>query len=178
MFVVLCGLIFFLDHTHVAGNDRQGIECLFFTLSIIPWKFRNRSWSWCPLGIMPKFEANHSKGQNATAFHRVLSVLLRGVWEVHSLGGLITDVLGPDGLQWTLTFKVPICLANGDVEGNDKLCRWYASHSTKYLNRKCDVLMEVANEPHATCQRTSASTISTMLPATTRKSYSTKVIIS
>jgi hypothetical protein len=44
-FVVLCGLIFFLDHTHVAGNDRQGIECLFFTLSIIPWQFRNRSWS-------------------------------------------------------------------------------------------------------------------------------------
>jgi hypothetical protein len=25
---------------------------------------------------MPKFKANDSKGQNATAFHRVLSVLL------------------------------------------------------------------------------------------------------
>jgi hypothetical protein len=98
-FVVLCGLIFFLDRTHVAGNDRQGIECLFFTLSIIPRQFRNRSWSWHPLGIMPKFEANDSKGQNATAFHHVLSVLLRGVQEAHSLGGLITDVLGPDGLQ-------------------------------------------------------------------------------
>jgi hypothetical protein len=76
MFVVLCGHIFFLDHTHVAGNDRQGIECLFFTLSIIPRQFRNRSWSWHPLGIMPKFEANDSEGQNATAFHHVLSVLL------------------------------------------------------------------------------------------------------
>jgi hypothetical protein len=50
MFVVLCGLIFFLDHTHIAGNDHQGIQHLFFTLSIIPWKFRNRSWSWCPMG--------------------------------------------------------------------------------------------------------------------------------
>jgi hypothetical protein len=29
-----------------------------------------------PLGIMPKFKANDSKGQNATAFHHVLSVLL------------------------------------------------------------------------------------------------------
>jgi hypothetical protein len=48
---------------------------------------------------MPKFKANDSKGQNATSFHRVLSVLLRGVREAHSLGGLITDVLGPDGLQ-------------------------------------------------------------------------------
>jgi hypothetical protein len=86
-------------YTHVARNDCQGIECLFFTLSIIPQKFRTRSWSWCPLGIMPKFEANDSKGQNATAFHHVLSVLLRGVQEAHSLGGLITDVLGPDGLQ-------------------------------------------------------------------------------
>jgi hypothetical protein len=75
---------------------------------------------------MPKFEANDFKGQNATAFHRVLSVLLRGVREAHSLGGLITDVLGPDGLQRTLTFKVPISLANGDVEGNDKLCGQYA----------------------------------------------------
>jgi hypothetical protein len=84
---------------------------------------------------MPKFEANDSKGQNATAFYHVLSVLLRGVREAHSLGGLITDVVGPDGLQWTLTFKLPICLANGDVEGNDKLCSRYASHSTKYLNR-------------------------------------------
>jgi hypothetical protein len=50
MFVVLCGLIFSLDHTRVARNDHHDIECLFFTLSIIPWKFRNRSWSWCPLG--------------------------------------------------------------------------------------------------------------------------------
>jgi hypothetical protein len=48
---------------------------------------------------MPKFEANDSKGQNATAFYHVLSVLLRGVREAHSLGGLITDVVGPDGLQ-------------------------------------------------------------------------------
>jgi hypothetical protein len=48
---------------------------------------------------MPKLEANDSKGQNATAFHHVLSVLLRGVREAHSLGGLIADVLGPDGLQ-------------------------------------------------------------------------------
>jgi hypothetical protein len=98
-FVVLCRLIFFLDRTYVARNDHQGIECLFFTLSIILQKFRNRSWSWCPLGIMVKFKANDSKGQNATAFHHVLSVLLRGVRETHSLGGLITDVLGPNGLQ-------------------------------------------------------------------------------
>jgi hypothetical protein len=168
-FVVLCGLIFFLDRTHVAGNDRQGIECLFFTLSIIPWQFRNRSWSWCPLGIMPKFKANDSKGQNATAFHHVLSVLLRGVREAHSLGGLITDLLGPDGLQQTLTFKVPICLANGDVEGNDKLCGRYASHSTKYLNRECDILMEDADNPHASCQRTSASTISNHVASNNRK---------
>jgi hypothetical protein len=59
------------------------------------------------LGIMPKFEANDFKGQNATAFHRVLSVLLRGVQEAHSLGGLITDVLGPDGLQQTQHSRYP-----------------------------------------------------------------------
>jgi hypothetical protein len=52
-----------------------------------------------PHGIMPKFNANNSKGHNATAFHHVLSVLLQGVPEAHSLGGLITDGLGPDGLQ-------------------------------------------------------------------------------
>jgi hypothetical protein len=167
MFVVLCGL-FFLDHTHVTRNDRQGIECLFFTLSIITRKFRNRSWSWWPLGIMPKFEANDSKGQNTTAFHHVLSVLLWGVRAAHSLGGLITDVLGPDGLQRTLTFKVPICLANGNVEGNDKLCGRYASHSTKYLNRECEVLMEDADDPHASCQRTSAS-ISNHVASNNRK---------
>ncbi len=100
---------------------------------------------------MPKFEANDSKGQNATAFHHVLSVLLQGVWEAHSLGGLITDVLGPDDLQWTITFKVPICLANGDVEGNNKLCGQYASQSTKYLDCKYDILVEDANDLHATC---------------------------
>jgi hypothetical protein len=50
-------------------------------------------------------------------------------------------------------------LANGDVEGNDKLCSRYASHSTKYLNRECDIRSEDADNPHATCQRTSASTI-------------------
>jgi hypothetical protein len=55
-------------------------------------------------------------------FHHVLSVLLWGVQEAHSLGGLITDVLGQDGLQRAITFKVPICLANGNVEGNNKLC--------------------------------------------------------
>jgi hypothetical protein len=171
MFLVLCRLIFFLDHTHVARNDWQGIDCLFLTLSIIPWKFRNRSWSWCPLGIMPKFEANDSKGQNATAFHCVLSVLLWGVQEAHSLGGLITDVLGPDGLQQTLTFKVPICLANGAVEGNNELCSRYASHSTKFLNCECDILMEDADDPHATCQRTSASTISNHVASNTSKTF-------
>jgi hypothetical protein len=40
------------------------------------------------------------------------------------------------------------------------LCSRYASHSTKYLNHQCDILMEDANDPHTTCQRTSASTIS------------------
>jgi len=98
-FVVLCGLIFFLDRTHVAGNDHQGIECLFFTLSILPCAIHNKSWSWCPLGIMPKFESNDSKGQNAITFHRVLRVLLKGVREAHLLGGLITNVLCPNGLQ-------------------------------------------------------------------------------
>jgi hypothetical protein len=29
MFVVLCGLLFSLDHTNVARNDCKGIECLF-----------------------------------------------------------------------------------------------------------------------------------------------------
>jgi hypothetical protein len=43
---------------------------------------------------MPKFEAIDSKGQNATAFHRVLSVLLWGVRELGnhsmtSMGALI-----------------------------------------------------------------------------------------
>jgi hypothetical protein len=33
---VLCGIIFFLDHTFTAGNDHQGCKCLFFTLSMIP----------------------------------------------------------------------------------------------------------------------------------------------
>jgi hypothetical protein len=136
MFVVLCGLIFFLDRTHVAGNDRQ-------VLSVYSSHFQSSLGSLGtdhghapPPGIMPKFKANDSKGQNTTAFHHVLSVLLGGVREAHSLGGLITDVLGPDGLQRTLTFKIPICLANGNVEGNNKLCGHYASHSTKYLNRE------------------------------------------
>jgi hypothetical protein len=78
-------------------------------------------------------------------------------------------VLGPDGLQQTPTFKVPICFANGNVEGNDKLCSLYASHSTKYLNRECDVLMEDANNLHTTCQRTSASTISNHVASNNRK---------
>jgi hypothetical protein len=91
------------------------------------------------------------------------------VQEGHSLGDIITDVLGPDGLQITLTFKVPICLANGNLEGNDKLCSWYASHSTKHLNRKCDVLMEDVDNPHATYQRTSASTISNHVASNNRK---------
>jgi hypothetical protein len=142
---------------------------IFFTLSIILRQFRNRSWSWPPLGIMPKFKANDSKGQNTTAFHHVLSVLLGGVREAHSLGGLITDVLGPDGLQRSLTFKVPICLANGNVEGINKLCGRYASHSTKYLNREWDVLMEDADDPHTSCQRTSASTISNHVASNNRK---------
>ena len=58
-----------------------------------------------------------------------------------------------------ITFNIPICLSNGNVEGNDKLCGWYASHSTKFLNSECNILMEDADDLHAICQRTSASTI-------------------
>jgi hypothetical protein len=58
-----------------------------------------------------------------------------------------------------ITFNIPICLSNGNVEGNNKLCGWYASHSTKFLNSECNILMEDADDLHAICQRTSASTI-------------------
>jgi hypothetical protein len=76
-FVVLCGLICFLDHTHVAGNDFQVIKCLFLTLSIIPRKFRNRSWSWHPLGSCLNLRQMIPKDRTPLhCFHHVLSVLL------------------------------------------------------------------------------------------------------
>jgi hypothetical protein len=40
---------------------------------------------------------------------------------------------------------------------------------SKYLNRECDVLMEDADDPHASCQRTSASTISNHVASKNRK---------
>jgi len=54
---------------------------------------------------------------------------------------------------------VPICLRNGDVEGNDKVCGRYGSQCTTILKRECNVLMEDADDLHITCQRTSTSTI-------------------
>jgi hypothetical protein len=168
MFVVLCGLIFswtILMSPEMTGRVSSVSSSHFQSSLGSLWTDHGHG---TPLGSCLNLRQMIPKDRTPLLF-TVLSVLLWGVREAHSLGGLITDVLGPDGLQRTLTFKVPICLANGDVEGNDKLCGQYASHSTKYLNRECDVLMEDANNPHASCQRTSASTISNHVASNNRK---------
>ena len=162
---VLCGIILFIDQTFMAENDRQGSECPFFTLSILPRHICNHAWAWCPLGFIPKIESHHLRGQNMQALHLVLTHILSGLRGIQEIGGLTTIVLPPSlSQQITLTFKVPIAFIAGDVKGHDKLCgRYKVHHDIKQLCHKCDCLLEDADDPNVCCIQTRASDIALLV---------------
>jgi hypothetical protein len=109
---VLCGLILFIDRTFTAENDRLGCECVFFTLTIVPRALRNQPYAWRPLGMLPKFDSNSKKGQNATAYHSCLKEILSGLISVQQVGSITESVLRKD--------KMPTSLKDDSKDGSDR----------------------------------------------------------
>jgi hypothetical protein len=66
----LCGLIFFIDRTHVVAlKGRLPLCPVMFSLSIIPQWLRFYSFSWRPLGFLKKLFSSKIRGQNMTNHH-------------------------------------------------------------------------------------------------------------
>jgi len=156
---VLSGALMFTDRTHTAEKDRLGCKCVFISLSIIPREHRNSHLAWRPLGMLPKFDSNRVRGQNTQAYHLCLAEILKGLCHAQACGGITTPVLNPDSKEVTLTFVTPICALLGDVEGHDKHCGRFGSHSTPILCRECNCGLDHADNPHVHCSRTSAKVI-------------------
>jgi hypothetical protein len=157
---ILCGIILFIDRTHVADKDKLSLEPVLFSLSIIPRALRNHPFAWRPLGFIPKFSASKSLGSNAQTYHRVLGTILSGLVRAQNNGGIkccvLADQLDADGAETDFCFKVPLAFVIGDVEGHDVLCARYHTHNTKMLSRECNCSMEDADNhqvepnPHGT----------------------------
>ena len=156
---VLSAALMFTDRTHTADKDRLGCECVFISLSIIPREHRNSHLAWRPLGMLPKFDSNRVRGQNTQAYHLCLAEILKGLRHAQACGGITTSVLNPVSKEVTLTFVTPICALLGDVEGHDKHCGRFGSHSTQVLCRECNCRLDNADNPHEHCSRTSAKVV-------------------
>jgi hypothetical protein len=156
---ILCGLILFIDRTHVADKEKLTLCPVLFSLSIIPRWLRNHSFAWRPIGFLPKLPKQRVKGQNADTTHRVLGSILSGVVATQRRGGIRCSMRDKFNVPRVLFFKVPICFIIGDVEGHDLLCGRYSSHQTKRLCRECDCPMEDADNGFVECIYTKAKDI-------------------
>jgi hypothetical protein len=119
---ILCGIIFFIDRTHVADKEKLTLCPVLFSLSIIPRWLRNHSFAWRPIGFIPKLPKQRFKGQNADTTHRVLGSILSGLLTAQLKGGIKGSVRDKFNVPRQVVFKVPICFIIGDVEGHDLLC--------------------------------------------------------
>ena len=84
---VLCGLIFFINLTHIALWDRLSLCPVLFSLSIIPQWLRVYSFAWHPLGFMKKLPSSNVHGQNMTNNHQMLKALFHGMVDAQKSGG-------------------------------------------------------------------------------------------
>jgi hypothetical protein len=156
---ILCGIIFFIDRTHVADKEKLTLCPILFSLSIIPRWLRNQSFAWRPIGFVPKLPKQRVKGQNSETTHRVLGSILSGLVTAQLKGGIRCSVRDKFNIPRAVCFKVPICFIIGDVEGHDLLCGRYSSHQTKRLGRECDCLMEDSDNGFIECNYTAANYI-------------------
>jgi len=156
---VLCGIIVFIDRTHVAEKEKLTLCPLMFTLSIIPRYLRNQPFAWRPLGFIPKLPTQSFPGQNYANTHHVFESLLSGLANLQSEGGICCSIPNELGLSIHLWFKVPLCLSIGDVEGQDVQVGRYANHNTKLLNQECNVTIENADNGDIVCKYTFAKDI-------------------
>jgi len=117
---VLCGLIFFIDRTHVALKDRLSLCPVLFSLSIIPQWLRVHSFAWRPLGFIRKIPPSNVRGQRSINYHRMLKAALQGIVDAQKSGGITCTIPNPEGQGIRLNFKVPVRTV-GLFECNSKL---------------------------------------------------------
>jgi hypothetical protein len=157
---ILCGILLFIDRTHVADKEKLTLCPVLFSLSIIPCWLRNHSFAWRPIGFVPKLPKQRVKGQNSETNHQILDSILSGVVTAQVKGGIKCLMSGNNFHDpKELCFKVPICFVIGDVEGHDLLCGRYSSHQTKRLGRECDCPMDDADNGFIDCNYTKAKHI-------------------
>jgi hypothetical protein len=137
---VLCGLIFFIDWTHIALKERLSLCPVMFSLSIIPQWLQVYSFTWQPLGFVKKLSSNPVHGQNMTNHHQMLKAVFCKVVDAQKAGGISCTLPNPEGQGIHLTFKVPLCFIVGDVKGHDMLCGHYQSHHMEFLSWNATVL--------------------------------------
>jgi len=168
---VMAALHLFLDRTHLVNHDRQGCECLLFTISLLPRSIRNKWFSWRPLGMVPKFHGSHKKGQKAVAYHLIMDKILASLCRVQAggeSGGIVTTILNPkspNNSEIKVHFKCPVCGLLGDVEGHDKACGRVQSHRIATLCRECNCLKKDADNVDKDCIMTKASAIKALIEA-------------
>ena len=154
----LSPIIFACDRAHCdeGGKSRLSLEPLLFTLAIIPEALRVHEWAWRPLGYLNNLHLAPSseigarlKGQNIRNTHRMLRVILSGVKDIQTNGGITFKF--PQS-QADIILKLPIAFVIGDCKGHDVLCGRYGSHSIDYLCRDCTCPLSEGDNHNFECE--------------------------
>ena len=117
---VLCGVILFIDKTHIDSKGRFTLEPVSFTLGIFTKEFRSKSKAWHTLGYIPNqaLTTKHlSSLEKAIDYHCVLGHILNSLRTVQNSAGVAWNLFY-HGNTHRVVFQFPIMFVIGDTETN------------------------------------------------------------
>jgi len=162
---MLCPIILFEDETFCDAKGHLKLHCVSFTLGIFNHRTRQRLEAWRHLGFIPKAVARCPPGASIDADVRHLKLVDHHRYLVDILQSL-KDAQALPPIDWmfgdtAVKMFIPLMFSIGDIEGQDKLCCRYASHSTGLSStmRDCNVPTGEAGNPDFLCSFTHMSRI-------------------
>ncbi len=144
----LMPIILYLDKTGTDILQRNGLEPVLFTTSVVNRKSRQRHQCWRPLGYIPDLQAKSSAvkavdasskktaGRSTRHYHACLDVILQSLVKAQQTGIVMRLRLG-NHLK-TVRVKVPVAFVIGDAKSGDMLCGRYGNYNTSRISRACD----------------------------------------
>jgi len=156
---MLCPIILFEDETFFDAKGHLKLHPVSFTLGIFNRRTRQRPEAWRHLGFIPKAVTRCPPGASIDADVHCLKL----VDHHRYLGDFLQSNPNKDAqalppIDWmfndtAVKMFIPLMFSIDDIEGQDKLCCRYASHSTGLLStmRDCNVPTEEAANPDFLC---------------------------
>lgn len=141
----VCPLIFYVDRTMIdPQHSHFNLEPLNFTLGIFKRECRTKFKFWRTLGYIPGdevvYDESKVKGTSQRNYHKYLSILLKGVLDIHNNPTILENHYVRIGNQVRKrNIHIPVAFIMADTQGADKLCGRYISYGNNVarIHRTC-----------------------------------------